>query len=44
MRSINHQERRGKEASSKVGEPLKEQPKRKRPKSRSKSSNDGSTD
>ena len=43
-RSNNDQGRRSKEVSPKVGEPLKEHPKRKRPKSRSKPSNDGNTD
>ena len=44
IRSNNDQERRSKEVSPKVGEPLKEHGKRKRPKSRSKSSNDRSID
>ena len=44
MRSNNDQGRRSKEVSPKVGEPLKEHPKWKRPKSSSKSSNDRSTD
>ena len=44
MRSNNDQGRSSKEVLPKVGEPLKEHPKRKRPKSRSKSSNDRSTD
>ena len=44
MRLNNDQGRRSKQVSSKVGEPLKEHPKRKRPKCRSKSLNDRSTD
>ena len=44
MGSNNNQVRRSKEVSPKVGESLKEHPKRKRPKSRSKSSNNKSTD
>ena len=44
MRSNNDQGQRSKEISPKVGEPLKEHPKRKRPKGRSKSSNDRSID
>ena len=44
MRSNNDQGRRSKEVSSKVGEALKEHPKRKIPKSCCKSSNDRSTD
>ena len=44
MRSNNDQGRRSKEVSPKMGEYLKEHPKRKRPKSRSKSWNDRSTD
>ena len=44
MRSNNDQRRRSKEVSPKVGEPLKKYPKRKRPKSCSKSSNDRRTD
>ena len=44
MRSNNDQGRWSKEVSPKVGEPLKEHPKRKRPKIRSKSLNDRSTD
>ena len=44
MRSNMDQGRRSKEVSPKMGEYLKEHPKRKRPKSRSKSSNDRSTD
>ena len=44
MRSNNDQERRSKEVSPKVGEPLKEHPEKKRPKSRSKSLNDRNTD
>ena len=43
MRSNNDQGRRSKEVLPKVGEPLKEYPKRKTPRSRSKSSNDRST-
>ena len=43
MRSNKDQGRRSKEVSPKVGEPLKEHPKRKRPKSYCKSSNDRST-
>ena len=39
-----YQGRRSKEVSHKVGEHLKEHPKRKRPKSRRKSSNNRSTD
>ena len=44
MRSSNDQGRRSKEVSPKVGEPLEKHLKRKRPKSRSKFSNDRSTD
>ena len=44
MRSNMDQGRRSKEVSPKTGEHLKEHPKRKRPKSRSKSSNDRNTD
>ena len=44
VRSNNEQGRRRKEISPKVGEPLKEHPKRKIPKSCSKSSSDRSTD
>ena len=44
MRSNNDQGRRSKEVSPKVGESMKEHPKRKRPKSRSKYSHDRSTD
>ena len=44
MRLNNVQGRRSKVVLPKVGEPLKEHPKRKRPKSCSKSSNDRSTD
>ena len=44
MRSNNDQRRRSKEVSPKVGEPLRKYPKRKRPKSCSKSSNDRRTD
>ena len=44
MRSNNCQGRRSKEVSPKVGEPLKEHPKRKRSKSRIKSLNNRSTD
>ena len=44
VRSNNNQERRSKEVSPKVEEPLKEHPERKRPRSCSKSSNDRSTD
>ena len=44
IRSNNEQGRRPKEISPKVGEPLKEHPKRKIPKSYSKSSSDRSTD
>ena len=44
MRSNNDQGRRSKMVSPKVGGPLKEHPKRKRPESRSKSSNNRSTD
>ena len=44
MRSNKDQGRRSKEVSPKVGEPLKEHPKRKIPKSCCKSSNDRSTD
>ena len=44
MRSNNDQGRSSKEVSPKVGEPLKENPKMKRPKSNNKSSCDRSTD
>ena len=44
MRSNNDQGRRSKEVSPKVGKPLKEHSKRKRPKSRSTSLNDRSID
>ena len=44
MRSNNDQGRRSKEVLVKVGEPLKEQPKGKRPKNHSKLSYDRSTD
>ena len=44
MRSNNDQGRRSKMVSPKVGGPLKEHTKRKRPESRSKSSNNRSTD
>ena len=44
MRSNNDQGQRSKEVSPKMGEYLKEHHKRKRPKSRSKSSNDKSID
>ena len=40
MRSNNDQRRRSKEVSPKVGEPRNERPKKKKPKSRSKFSND----